>query len=1582
MRQIKRVIAILTLIFFLTVAYSGTLVPVWGAPNPVNITVDSYNQGELKIRWNSIPGARSVTIEYHEPDENNQAVLNSFTLVQSTNSATITNLRNNYIYDIAVKVFDNPSGNGTPIGQGILYFIPDIDFYSEQVEQAYTPLQGGGREIGDKPRLRLKWAIPMVYNGLTGSFTEAHAPEALAYMQSRINNVYGTNTQLSTLNYRINISTDFTKLNAGSAQSSVLVNYSETGYNAVLPGKENDAAEVKRIAQNNQDYLTFVLLGKSSPEDTITETGQYELPDNDILPGTVYYMNIKPIIKDDQGTQVGGIVLGSPEDLNGSGLSGEFAYTYTPIRFQITRDDTYNAYIKIFKVNHGSLDLPRLYYQVQVSDSPVTQGDWIVKKTLDDTYFSGDFALTVISDINPYNELFYKIVVKTDSSDDRLESLPMPYTLYEDTGKPPAPANILVEKVEPAVKTQDGKILKSSDVTISWSKPLNWEDIKNNNDPEEDIVYHILLNTAQTESNVQPYPPLEAEGVNYGYFPVKYRLVKYVSSKELVEKGNRLEYTIKGFELFKGSSFTGNYDSDGNPEFQEEQIANTEGYPSFLLPNKVYYFQVYTTKGVNRGTTDKIYMSEKSLTCSFTTVTGKKGEVPLVKNLKVISNTADVELDPVTGELIDISNYTEIQFETPDIIWSNYTSYLSGNKVYYDLYMSTRPEIDSFILIGSTDDFLDNGDVEWKSLLQDRVLSAKVRNFSSDSRAYTAFGDGLRPNTTYYFIVKTRLWLNTESYELESVPSVLLTVTTIKGPVKEPDEQGRRPLAPTDFAVAYNNNGDLLVSGTSVTFCWSKLENDVIYRLICTSERVLPEDDEEELQSDPLYRYFNLNPQEDIAEGYFEYIDSDNEYRLTINEGLYPNRIYYFSLKAIKVSDGSESYWVSIPVTTTLIDSPVSIEIINDYQLGFFWKHDNSDSGLGDFTVYIRSSTDYSYKLVDKTQYSFVKDGEYYYGRVGGLKPNTSYSVKVVKSQGGATVYEKSGLTTRDGYHQIDVRWTGHMGYEYELAIKSENQDEYVILQNSDLMEFTNANGARKPYYIEGTGKSTSSGYYNYYARIKTAPVTLPNGEVRALPLKSNTKYYVKVRAVKADPSNLEIVAKSRYAGPASTRTEYSQDDYEDDLKEDEYKDLLLKRVKEIEKKYYWKFAETNNIEKSLLLKEDRVVSTIQNTSDLTFDIDALYENTYSNTVDSSDSGIDVIYIPLGVLEEMNRSNKGINIKVSGSEYFLKPGFIDINAQNGIKKLLNSVGVKDILVKVIITRINGQVRGLPYNTSPLSKINTLTVHAIGISKTQKEIKELVNDRLYNENTGIVNLMLNFLLQYVSGLGTEAEKFVDGIINSFVDIIEAEIGAYVAATLDLLKPYNRYPYTQYQEISNFEKNISVKLYHTERAENVAPYKLHTVNKRDSWNELPLLSKTSGYIVFETAGTGSFIAAQKKDMGNNVSEKVSLERKWENIGLGEDISFGNIYGKVTREKLAAILIDFFCRRTGTDLNRLRPGKNIYISDEENIGKKYYKSVLMAIEYDILKLKKGNMFEPNTTVDNLELDKALDRLQELLE
>jgi len=68
------------------------------------------------------------------------------------------------------------------------------------------------------------------------------------------------------------------------------------------------------------------------------------------------------------------------------------------------------------------------------------------------------------------------------------------------------------------------------------------------------------------------------------------------------------------------------------------------------------------------------------------------------------------------------------------------------------------------------------------------------------------------------------------------------------------------------------------------------------------------------------------------------------------------------------------------------------------------------------------------------------------------------------------------------------------------------------------LEEYINYDGKILPYYREKDNRASSQNFEYFYARIKTYPVKMQDGSIKHVELKSNTKYYVKVRAVRVDP--------------------------------------------------------------------------------------------------------------------------------------------------------------------------------------------------------------------------------------------------------------------------------------------------------------------------------------------------------------------------------------------------------------------------------------------------------------------------------
>jgi hypothetical protein len=270
-------------------------------------------------------------------------------------------------------------------------------------------------------------------------------------------------------------------------------------------------------------------------------------------------------------------------------------------------------------------------------------------------------------------------------------------------------------------------------------------------------------------------------------------------------------------------------------------------------------------------------------------------------------------------------------------------------------------------------------------------------------------GDKLRPNTTYYFYVKTRLVIETPASEAVSAPTAILPVTTAKGSVRDPDDSAARPLAPEDFGVVADGDGNPLITGSSVVLGWSKREPGIKYEIICTSERVGPHALKSSYENDPVYlSYIHafddvdlvsdekvcLDPEADPphAPGKLVYDSAAGFFTYNIDSWLFPNKLYYFSIRSVDTLNGKESVWISIPVTTSLIDGPIQLAAVNDYQLGFFWIDDSLNMMPEDYKVYIKGPHDNDYSRLTRSQCTIVKDsdGKTYYARITGLEPDSS----------------------------------------------------------------------------------------------------------------------------------------------------------------------------------------------------------------------------------------------------------------------------------------------------------------------------------------------------------------------------------------------------------------------------------------------------------------------------------------------------------------------------------------------------------------------------------------------------------------
>ena len=1660
MRGSKGIISIL-LIFVMLIGFLPAGVY---AASSVEVSVISYIDGNLKIGWENINLANEIKISYKQPNGQNVEIL----LGPGVTSYELTGLQDNFIYEINIEGRDS---GGAVVGKGLLYFLPGITFESSFVPETIVDTDDGatsvppydskgGREIGTKPRLNVKWNVPQIFNGTQ----LVYADEALAYIESRINAVYGTSRKINGFNYKINISQDKGEM---SGNAAVLINEESGGYKAAVSGSTL-SSNVK--FESSSGRMEFDLIGRKDKNADLPNAEQYGLPHPDVLPGTVYFMNIQLVIDGYQDAVVMGADGTSP-------LKGKL-YTYTPIRFQLSKDDAGNVYVKVYTLNQGSLTLPDLYYEVQSNTVDSAYG-WTTRAKIDPDYVKDsygknqEFGVIPIIGASNQNKVYYRVITSS-TSDDVIKSQTLPYVMALDKTKPPIPKNVSITDrnlVTGTISDQKGEREGiSTDVTISWDRPVNWEEIKNNTDVDSELYYCFVLNISQSDITQKPYPSLidSTNNIKYeDYFPAKYRLVKYVSAKsvnlpdnvedKIRENGNRLEYTLRGFDLLSWTDSNGvKHDFSAS---LRSRLGIESDYPDFLLSNTVYYMQMFTVKG--NPETGEVFdnSSDNSVTVSFTTLPGTQKKVPLPNNFQLAQfdgNTYVIEEEVADGVTRKItSNIIKLQFdEITGLKWSDYTTKRINNKIYYDLYMSTSPD-KGYVLIGSTDnahdEFISKNNVKFEVISegQHKYVEATIKDFQNDP-AVTSFGRKLTPNTTYYFKLKTRLVMAKKAadpidpssvvypddYEVkESEFSQILPVTTVRGEITEPGPDEKIPLAPVDFNIAVDENGNQLLTGNSVVFEWERKESDVKYILIATSERLPMNADSTMYINDPVYqdfkKYFNITGKkvgieldpglnEDKYPENFEYDISTNTCTYKIDEWLFPNRLYYFSLMAVNKNNDNKSPWICIPVTTKLVDVPSGLEAIHRGEIGFYWTDTSINAKPEDFDVYIKGPKDKDYKLVSRSQCTIVKDNNtilnngtktyVYYGRVYNLELNTTYSIRVYRrGDQSKLIYSKTGVYTRNGYSELQVKWKGRKGYTYEIAIKAADEVNYVTLTPNDLEMYTDVEGNKNPYYVEETLQTYDNDDVYYYAKIKSMLVTLPDGTKERRLLESNKKYHIKVRAVKVDTNDSTLVAYSKYIGPVESRTEFNQDDYDKDKDDEDRRNKFLDKVKQLEDRYFWRVNISDSSANTILLRDQKIINALNSTraNSFTVDISEFVQNIKT----------DVVYVPLNIIKTLNKDRKSLVIKTKEFEFTIRPDTFDIANNEKIEILSNKAGVNDILLKLTVKREDKGRKGLPSNTKMASPVIDFAVEAQGISQTTEALEKKIHDKLYDEEDGLLSEKLNILINTYAGDSQKKTQILNQYVNELVKLVELELSNYIYTNIESMKLTG-----MSADIQTFDTPLMVRLYYTDSSGLKLPYVLY--KSKNTWQKVTSdTTSSSSTLLFNVTGAGQYIVLivrnavdeipdshwAKKDIQKFTSkydlstvftgiesafapedivtrkEMVLLyeivankgssgtgdiKQKLEMTGLDSIFNARNVAGNVTKQEAAAVLVKVYSAKTGINVQNLKLNRTLYIADEDSIDDRFLKSVMIAVDKGFMELDANRKFNPGGSLNRAQV------------
>ena len=527
----------------------------------------------------------------------------------------------------------------------------------------------------------------------------------------------------------------------------------------------------------------------------------------------------------------------------------------------------------------------------------------------------------------------------------------------------------------------------------------------------------------------------------------------------------------------------------------------------------------------------------------------------------------------------------------------------------------------------------------------------------------------------------------------------------------------------------------------------------------------------------------------------------------------------------------------------------------------------------------------------------------------------------------------------------------------------------------------------------------------------------LAGGITTNQPLRSNVKYYIKVRAAKIDPTETDFIAYSKYIGPVNTRTEFNQGDYDNTDREEQQKAVFLDRMETLEKGYFWRIAIGGGSAGRILLKGDRVTDAIRNSSGDSFTVDM--------TAISFNMSTDEIYVPVSVIKAMNSLNRSLVVRTSGAELLLRPTTLDASGNEQIKEILGRQEVKDLYVKMVIMRTATAAASLPSGSLLVSEINELDMQALGLDKTDSDLKQLFHDKLYDKESGLVQEKLSMLQNTYVGSGTGSAKLIEQYTQSLVELIEKELSTYIDSMLQSVRLSNavrditifgapasvnlsfsaakgvKLPYVHYDGASTWQKlttstvtaNSSVRFNLLKTGKYVILTAQGNIGDIPAghWAEDYITSLSSKYdlsdvftginnsFMPENRATGKEVVLLYEKVIGKTAENAGLDIKQKNVKLGLDsiISTNSLLKNVKRQESAAVLLKLFSVKKSANIDSLKPGGRVNIADENGIGELYFNPVLMIVDMKIMSLDGSGKFYPGNQMTRAEVVAALVRL-----
>lgn len=1666
-----------TLCFLLIVVFVLSGLPseikTFAAPNTLNLTV-AYNPLTYKydISYPTTVEPQYTVLRFHNPD----GTLTTITGEEKFADGRVTvsaALAPDHIYDITFESFR--AGDGVLSGQGETYFLADITFTGESfnqmakmsdIEDLYPILEPDipGQAVvvksGDEPTIKLNWKIPTIYDSVSGDVIDFTEPRALEILKL-------DDVSISKACFQINMT-----VGQGSTRKLDFNTDYDNDKNMIIEGKNIKVDGFDKGDITGTNNMVSVVLKK--------EQG--------IEPGTEYaFTNIGVIFENAASEQVTlrRTKLRTDSDNRFAvrnidnaflDVSDNLSSIYTPMQMEITKVDTDKVEVRFKKIVNGLY--PELYYQVQyaprIEDLYTQTNKWVKipasSLPSSEAYGSEIVSINITGSTNP--EYYFRVVYFDSSSVyARSSSLCINIQLLGvDSGKPPLPKEIKADPVYigrkkvivPSTELSTGEVeIPASDLRLSFEKPLSWRQYVGDNwtafkdmpSSDSDFIFHILLSSYLPESKIEKDTAMVGlKSQKKIYLPTKQKRVLVLSKQHFTEDPtnfNRIICTIPGDKLFYDYVSDSPIPNENNEDPSED---GTPGdYPTFLVPNTTYFMQIFTSRlednddiyndiwGDSEGLGSELNnrLSYKSPVISFTTWPLTETPVPMPDIQLSIDPQTNV--NPVTGEIkldgIRV-NYPRI---LTDVEWQRYTDVTDNRVVKYEIFLSRDPS--SFNEL---------------PIITDSALYPKEAEVMQRGVTITADSDGraILPNTVYY--LKARSSLEVDGVVIgRSVETAVKAITTPKIDNGGLDNVYRDPRAPSEFSIAVDENGELLLTDAWVTLNWLHAEDDVTYEMVCTSVSIPNQAEEKDYKDDPYnlqfleaYKEFR-NPAGDnklhidVESKAFEAINltlsPNGQVIMPIRRNfLRPNRIYFFSLRAVRnrgktAPDGDSietvSRWVTIPVTTRMVKAPAFIEAVKDLEIGFNIENNAIGTTVDTMEVHLKKSEagGTSYVLLNRAEYTCVQDGSTFYFRIYNLESNQGYDV-LIRNKADNTWYNASSRTwtsnkgtpvkekTRDALNEIEVRWEGEEPYKYFLEARTDDDSEYQQLVYSSIGHTDygyDLSTGRIEFYRERTRLYVDEGTekYIYYAKIRGKPIKNEYGVLIKQPLKSNTLYYVKLWAY-----NME---ESLHIGPVTSRTDFSQADYDEQEKKDNVIDLFNDSADKLTQKLYWRIDIRDNTNVRVILKDDRIEGLLKVARESTVTVDISSEQRNTSYYE--------ILIPYKTLEAIDTYNSRLNIKVLGAEFTLNKGSIDLAA---LRAQTLTSGSKESMLLLKINRRSSPKNTLSGGFSPISKAYEMQVVGVGSRRTYAEINHMIHNILKNPDGtgpfkyGILDRDLTAVLNNLASYSYRSHTDLRDLINSVIGQVEVELSRYLkdivdggsglAASIAVTKGINEFP-----------GKIGIKLEYSYHSGFITPF----VNYGSGFKE-PSGGKgyVMQYVLFRAEKPGEYLVIGKGQIiappGTVVDSSISrLSSKYDltkvfgqgtiypanpikgeqavmlyavitnqdskitgmtpvqkasTMGLGDIIGRNQLTGYMDNQSSVSMSVKLYCTKANINPAYMKPSKTITIENGNEINSRLYPYVVLGVDLDITKLN-NKRFDANgrTTIGAM-----LDMVSKVLE